>query len=177
MENLVRSLDKVDAVIYKIQKFIFIFVVSILVVVTSVQIAGRYLFSYNLSWANGLSLLIFCIIIIYGGNIAIKENSEIKITLISFKNPRKQAAFDLVQDAISIGTILILIYSCITLINKSLHLKNEIQSLQLDYKYVYMMILVGFLIILFDKIIATLKTIATLKSAPVIKKAKGGDGQ
>lgn len=84
MKNVIKIMEKIDTAIYQIQKIIFFIVVAAIIVIDMAQILGRYIFSYSIPWSDQVSLLIFCIIIMLGGNIAIKENCEIKVELRRF---------------------------------------------------------------------------------------------
>lgn len=162
MERVIRLLETIDERIYKIQKVLFVVIVAIVVAVNTIQIAGRYLFKYSIPWSDQVSLLIFCMIIMLGGNIAIKEHSEIKVELIRFKSARRQAAMNLIGDLISIVTLVIFIISNLYLIKQASQFSKVISSIQLEYKYVYMIVLVGFLLMLYDKILMTLKDFYSL---------------
>lgn len=163
MDKLISTLDKINSFIYKIQKIIFIIVVAFIVVIDTAQVFGRYIFKFSIPWSDQVSLLIFCIIIMLGENIAIKDNAEVKVTLIRFKNEKKQAMFDLIGDFVSIVTILIFIISSWKLILQASTFRKVISSIQLDYKYVYMIVLAGFILMLLEKIIMMLKRVQKMR--------------
>ncbi len=162
MKNVIKIMEKIDTVIYQIQKIIFFIVVAAIIVIDMAQILGRYIFSYSIPWSDQVSLLIFCIIIMLGGNIAIKENCEIKVELIRFKSRKSQLVFNLIGNIISIVTLVLFVISTCLLIRQASTFTKVVQSIQLDYKYVYMIVLAGFLLMLYDKIIMMLKEIEEL---------------
>lgn len=174
MEKLISTLDKINAVIFKIQKMIFIIVVAFVVVIDTAQVFGRYVFKFSIPWSDQVSLLIFCIIIMLGGNIAIKDNAEVKVTLIHFKDEKKQLVFDLVGDVVSMFTISFFVASTWLLIMQASTFKKVISSIQLDYKYVYLIVLLGFVIMLFEKVIQFLKRISRLGAGESALKKEGG---
>ncbi len=162
MKNVIKIMEKIDTAIYQIQKIIFFIVVAAIIVIDMAQILGRYIFSYSIPWSDQVSLLIFCIIIMLGGNIAIKENCEIKVELIRFKSRKSQLVFNLIGNIISIVTLVLFVISTCLLIRQASTFTKVVQSIQLDYKYVYMIVLAGFLLMLYDKIIMMLKEIEEL---------------
>lgn len=174
MEKLISTLDKINAITFKIQKIVFIIVVAFVVVIDTAQVFGRYVFKFSIPWSDQVSLLIFCIIIMLGGNIAIKDNAEVKVTLIRFKDEKKQLIFDLVGDIVSIFTISFFVVSTWLLILQASTFKKVISSIQLDYKYVYVIVLAGFVIMLFEKVIQLLKRISRLKAGGAFEGEKGG---
>ena len=162
MKNVIKIMEKIDTAIYQIQKIIFFIVVAAIIVIDMAQILGRYIFSYSIPWSDQVSLLIFCIIIMLGGNIAIKENCEIKVELSRFKSRKSQLVFNLIGNIISIVTLVLFVISTCLLIRQASTFTKVVQSIQLDYKYVYMIVLAGFLLMLYDKIIMMLKEIEEL---------------
>ena len=82
--------------------------------------------------------------------------------MIRFKSRKSQLVFNLIGNIISIVTLVLFVISTCLLIRQASTFTKVVQSIQLDYKYVYMIVLAGFLLMLYDKIIMMLKEIEEL---------------
>jgi len=162
MKALIRVLDTFSDAVYKVQKCILFLAVGAMVLINGAQIAGRYVFHYSLPWSEQVSIVLFTLLIMLGGNIAIKENSEIKITLFQFKNRKIEAGLGLIADIGSLVALVLLIVSNVMLIEQASRLTKIVSSIRLDYKYIYMVVLAGFALITFEKLLAMCKRIASL---------------
>ena len=174
MDKGILALEKINSFIYKIQKIFFVTVVSFVVIIDMAQVLGRYIFKYSIPRSDQVSLLIFCIIIMLGGNIAIKERSEIKVTLIRFKSERAQQKWEIICDLISICTILFFIVSTWMLIRQASTYTKVVSSIQLDYKYIYMIVLAGFVLMFLEKVLMLLERIRFLVKGQFRVQEKGG---
>ena len=70
--------------------------------VNFVNVIMRYIFKSGLAYCENLSLALFMLLILIGGNIAVKSDSEIRIDVCRFKDVRKKNAFKLISDICSI---------------------------------------------------------------------------
>lgn len=70
--------------------------------VNFVNVIMRYIFKSGLAYCENLSLTLFMLLILIGGNIAVKSDSEIRIDVCRFKDVRKKNAFKLISDICSI---------------------------------------------------------------------------
>jgi TRAP-type C4-dicarboxylate transport system permease small subunit len=150
MKRLISYLRKIEHSIFSIQKVILLLIIFTLVLVNNAQVAGRYLFNFSLPWSEQLSVVLFIFIMVLGGNLAIKADDEIKIDL-RFTDPEKQKTLSIVRDIISLAVLIILLCSSIFLILHSLKFRQIISSMQLPYSVVFIVMAVGFAIMIFDK--------------------------
>ena len=154
MENLLKSLTTASDLIHKIQKGILGIVVFVLIVVNALQVIGRYFLGFSLPWSEQLSVVLFVVLVMLGGSFAIRTDSEIKIAILKSKN---QLLTNYIVDFISLVVICILVVSSSLLIKQSTELKQIISSLNLDYKYVYSFLFLGFFLMAFEKTILFLR--------------------
>jgi TRAP-type C4-dicarboxylate transport system permease small subunit len=151
MKTLLIWYKKVERILFATQKVILLIMVMLIVIVNNAQVAGRYIFHYSLPWSEQLSIVLFICIIMLGGNISIKRDDEIRIDL-KFSDPFKQKILNVVRDVISLATLIILLCSSLFLVLHALNFKQVISSMQLNYAYVFMVMSIGFCLMVFDKI-------------------------
>jgi len=160
MERIIDLLKNVSKWIYKIQKILLEISVGVLIIINALQVAGRYFFKYSLPWSEQLSVVLFIVLIMLGGSLSIRTNTEIRISLLHFRNERKNLLVASIIDFFSFVTICALLISSILLTKQARELKQIISSLNLDYFYVYCVLILGFAIMGFEKGICLLDHIA-----------------
>lgn len=166
MEKIIKILSKISDALYKVQFVLLEIGVLVLVAVNALQVAGRYFFRYSLPWSEQLSLVLFLALIMLGGSLAMRTDTEIKITLVHFKNERVNLITSAVMDSLSLITIILLIMSSTLLTKQALQLKQVISSMNLDYTYVYSIVVLGFAVMGFEKLINLLKHINRIIKYP-----------
>jgi TRAP-type C4-dicarboxylate transport system permease small subunit len=129
---------------------ILLLIVVTLVIVNNAQVAGRYVFNFSLPWSEQLSVVLFIFIMVLGGNLAIKTDDEIRIDL-RFTDPAKQNILSMVRDIISLLVLIVLLCSSVFLILHSFKFRQVISSMQLPYSVVFIVMAVGFAMMIFDK--------------------------
>lgn len=157
MGKIIRILSKISDTLYKIQFILLEVTVAVLVIINALQVAGRYFFRYSLPWSEQLSLVLFLVLIMLGGSLAMRTDTEIKITLVHLKNERVNVIMAAVMDFVSLITIVLLLISSMLLTRQALQLKQVISSMNLNYAYVYSIVVLGFLMMGFEKLINLLK--------------------
>jgi len=137
-----------------VQKILLILLSSVMTIVVLAQIAGRFIFKYSLPWSEELSVILFIVIIFWGANIAIKTDSEIAIEVLKFQNPKKALIHWAVKDIFSLICIALLIISAVIAISESTVRPRAVASMQwFKYTYIYMLMFIGLIFILFDKLV------------------------
>ena len=166
MGKIIRILSKISDTLYKIQFILLEVTVAVLVIINALQVAGRYFFRYSLPWSEQLSLVLFLVLIMLGGSLAMRTDTEIKITLVHLKNDRVNVIMAAVMDFVSLITIVLLLISSMLLTRQALQLKQVISSMNLNYAYVYSIVVLGFLMMGFEKLINLLKHVNEISRNP-----------
>ena len=166
MGKIIRILSKISDTLYKVQFILLEVTVAVLVIINALQVAGRYFFRYSLPWSEQLSLVLFLVLIMLGGSLAMRTDTEIKITLVHLKNERVNVIMAAVMDFVSLITIVLLLISSMLLTRQALQLKQVISSMNLNYAYVYSIVVLGFLMMGFEKLINLLKHINEISRNP-----------
>jgi TRAP-type C4-dicarboxylate transport system, small permease component len=164
--KIIRILSKISDTLYKIQFILLEVTVAVLVIINALQVAGRYFFRYSLPWSEQLSLVLFLVLIMLGGSLAMRTDTEIKITLVHLKNERVNVIMAAVMDFVSLITIVLLLISSMLLTRQALQLKQVISSMNLNYAYVYSIVVLGFLMMGFEKLINLLKHVNEISRNP-----------
>ena len=107
-------------------------------------------------------MLLFFILIMLGSNLAVKTDTETKIDILRFKNPKADAMLHLVTDILSIVAVVVFLVSTWALLEHARDFSQYLSSLRLDYFYVYIWLAVGFILVLIDKIINVLKNLCCI---------------
>ena len=95
-----------------------------------------------------------------------RTDTEIKITLVHLKNERVNVIMAAVMDFVSLITIVLLLISSMLLTRQALQLKQVISSMNLNYAYVYSIVVLGFLMMGFEKLINLLKHVNEISRNP-----------
>jgi len=164
--KIIRILSKISDTLYKIQFILLEVTVAVLVIINALQVAGRYFFRYSLPGSEQLSLVLFLVLIMLGGSLAMRTDTEIKITLVHLKNERVNVIMAAVMDFVSLITIVLLLISSMLLTRQALQLKQVISSMNLNYAYVYSIVVLGFLMMGFEKLINLLKHVNEISRNP-----------
>lgn len=157
-------LEKVSSSIYALEKWILIISIVVMVSINFIQVVSRYLFKSSFPWCEQLSVVLFMLMILLGGNIAIKTDSEIKIEVIKFKNKKKDQIYRLFSDIIGIFTIVCLLIGSVNLVKQSMVYSQALATLPLKYYHLYLLLVIGFSLMLLDKVIYFLKRIESIIS-------------
>lgn len=166
MGKIIRILSKISDTLYKVQFILLEVTVAVLVIINALQVAGRYFFRYSLPWSEQLSLVLFLVLIMLGGSLAMRTDTEIKITLVHLKNERVNVIMAAVMDFVSLIIIVLLLISSMLLTRQALQLKQVISSMNLNYAYVYSIVVLGFLMMGFEKLINLLKHVNEISRNP-----------
>ena len=167
MKNLLKGLKKFDDIIYSGQKVLILIAVVIMLAVNGAQVFCRYVVHSSLPWSEQLSLLMYLVLIMLGANLAVKTDSETKIDVIMPKDPKHAAALRFVCDVLSVIAIVAFIKSSIALVSHTAQFPNIYSSLKISYNFCYVWLIVGFVLILIDKLINLIKNICILKGEDI----------
>lgn len=167
MYRLLSVLNKIDSFLYQIQKVLMLIGVTVMVVVNGAQVFCRYVLHSSLSWSEQVSVLLFFILIMLGGNLAVKTDGETKIDILKFKNERANIVLRMITEVLCVITLVVLIASSVALLDHAAKFPQYLSSIHLNYFYIYIWLLVGFGLVLFDKIINFLKNACRLKGIDI----------
>lgn len=162
MKALLRVLEKFNDVTYAVEKIILIVAVISMVTINFFQVVFRYVLHASISWSEQTSVVLFMAMILIGGNIAIKDDSEIKIEIIKFKNPRKDNKFRLISDIVALVTLAALFVSAVLITKQGIELPRILSSIPLKYYQLYMIMVVGFGLMFIEKLTNIIKKIIYL---------------
>ncbi|MEA5083379.1 MAG: TRAP transporter small permease subunit [Lachnospiraceae bacterium] len=162
MKALLKALEKVNGVTFAVEKIILIAAVISMVAINFFQVVFRYVLHASIPWSEQTSVVLFMFMILIGGNIAIKDDSEIKIEIIKFKNPRKDNAFRLISDIVALVTLAALFLSAVLITKQGIELPRVLSSIPLKYYQLYIIMVVGFGLMFIEKLTNTIKKIIYL---------------
>ncbi|BFK16712.1 TRAP transporter small permease [uncultured Blautia sp.] len=170
MKSLAKILEKINSITLLIEKWLLIAMVVFMVSINFIQVLSRYIFHYSIPWSEQTSVVLFMFMILIGGNLAIKEDSEIKIEIIKFKNKRSNTRFRLISDVISLLTLGLLFVSAIFLTIQGRTVPQSLSAIPLSYWQLYMVMVIGFGLMFIEKLTNVVKKIVfiTDKSGEVV---------
>lgn len=164
MQKLNQTLEKFSNAIYMVQKWILILTAAVVTGVNFINVIMRYIFKSSISCCENLSLALFMLMILIGGNIAVKSDSEIKIEIFRFKDKKKENCFKLIADICSIVALCCLLIGSCGLVSHSAKFAQGIPTLPITYFHLYCMLIIGSVLMLLDHIIVFLKRIEAIRS-------------
>ncbi len=154
--KLLAWLEKIDAAIYKAQKWLLVLLCIAITAINIAQITGRYVFFASIPWSEQLSVVLFLLIIFLGQNLATKADGEIRVDLFAHM-PALRRRFLLVADALCLFTVAVFFVSSIYLVIHASQFRQVISSMQLPYVYVFCMMPLGFGLIFLARLTVLLK--------------------
>ena len=86
MKGLLKVLEKVDHWIEIGQKILIALGVLAMVVINGAQVFCRFVLHSSIPWSEQISVMLFFILIMLGGNLAIRSDTETKIEVIRLKH-------------------------------------------------------------------------------------------
>lgn len=167
MKNALRTLLLIDKKIFKVQRIVILLAAAVMLIVNGAQVFCRYVLHASLPWSEQTSLLLFLILIMLGANIGVKTDSETRIDIINPKNPKKKALLYFITNVFGILAVVIFIISSTALIKFTDKFPQIYSSLHISYNVGYVCMLVGFILILYAKIINTLKNLCIMRGIDI----------
>lgn len=164
MKGLLKCLEKINGVTFFVEKWFLIAAVICMVVINFAQVLCRYIFHYSIPWSEQTSVVLFMFMVLIGGNLAMKEDGEIKIEIIRFKNPVKNTGFRLISDIISLVTIGVLFVSAVLIMNQGMLHPQVLSAIPLKYYHLYLIMVIGFGLMFIEKLTNIVKKIVFLRS-------------
>ena len=172
MRKLYNSLITLSDAIFRVEKWLLLLAVIAVTLVNFLNVVLRYALNSGLAYCEMLSIVLFMFMVIIGGNIAVKTDSEIRIDIINFKSERKNAAFRLLSDIISIIAIILAIIGLCATIQAVIKHKQRVTPLPIYTYHIYICMLIGFVMILLDHFIIFLRHILIMSGFEAEREAK-----
>lgn len=164
MKSLLKGLEKVNGVTFLIEKWLLIVAVVAMVAINFVQVLCRYILHYSIPWSEQTSVVLFMFMVLIGGNLTMKEDREIKIEIIRFKNLRKNTVLRLISDLIALITLILLFSSAILLTIQGKNNPQVLSAIPLKYYHLYMIMCLGFGLMIVDKFTNIIQKIVFLQN-------------
>lgn len=143
--------------LFRIEKILLMIAVFVVATLNFINVCLRYLASYSLNYCETLSVVLFMFIVVLGANIAVKADNEIKIEIFRFKSPKADLTLKILIDLITIFTIILCLKGVSDTIFAVMKNKQRLTPLHLYTYHVYIVMLVGFGLVLLDRLILALK--------------------
>ena len=116
MTKIAKTLENISSKIYIVEKWVLMIAVILVTAVNFINVVMRYVMKSSLAYCENLSLALFMLLILIGGNIAVKSDSEIRIDVCRFKDVKKRNAFKLISDICSIIALVCLLVGSVSLV-------------------------------------------------------------
>lgn len=162
MKKVYELLIKLSNAIFFVEKWLLLIAVTAAVCVNFVNVCLRYLSHGGLAYCETLSVCLFMFMVVIGGNIAVKTNSEIKIEIFRFKDLRKSAAFQLIADVVSIAALVFALVGLFATVGNVMVNLQKVTPLPIYTYHIYIIMTIGFFMILLDHVIIFLQHLLTL---------------
>ena len=171
MRALYNSLITLSNAVFKIEKWLLLLAVVVVTAVNFLNVVLRYAMNSGLAYCEMLSIVLFMFMVIIGGNIAVKNDTEIRIDIVNFKSARKNAAFRLFSDIISIAALVLAIIGLFATIQAVMKHQQRVTPLPIYTYHIYICMLVGFCMILLDHVIVFLRHVLVMFGADAEREA------
>lgn len=172
MKKLYSSLIKVSDTIFIAEKWLLVLAAIVTVMVNFVNVCLRYFAKSGLSYCETLSICLFMFMVVIGGNIAVKTDGEIKIDIFKFKSASKDAAFRMIPDVVTIVTLVLALAGIATTISSVIANPQRVTPLPIYTYHIYIVMFIGFVMMLLDRIIVFLRHILVAGGETVEEEAR-----
>lgn len=144
MTKIAKTLENISSKIYIVEKWVLMIAVILVTAVNFINVVMRYVMKSSLAYCENLSLALFMLLILIGGNIAVKSDSEIRIDVCRFKDVKKRNAFKLISDICSIIALVCLLVGSVSLVGHTAQHNQQVATLPLTYLQLYSMLVIWF---------------------------------
>lgn len=178
MVKLVNGLEKFDNVVSKLQNLLLLIGVMVMIIINGAQVFCRYVIHSSLSWSEQISVMLYFILIMFGANLAVRSDNETKIDILKFKDERKNIILHIITDLICIVVLCVFVASSIALLQQASVFPQYLSSVHLNYFFIYLWLPIGFILVLYQKILSLLKRICVLSGkmdASALMPKEGGE--
>lgn len=162
MKKVYDLLVKISDAIFVVEKWLLVVAVVAAVSVNFINVCLRRFVSGGLSFCETLSICLFMFMVVVGCNIAVKTDGEIKIEIFRFKSPKADAAFRLIADVVSIAAIIFALIGLFGTVESVLANQQRVTPLPIYTYHIYIVMTIGFFMVLLDHVIIFLKHILTV---------------
>lgn len=159
MKKAYEVLVKISDAIFMVEKYLLLAAVIVAVAVNFLNVVMRYIFNSGLSYCEMLSIVLFMFMVVIGANISVKTNDEIKIDVFKFKSEKSEALFRLIADVVVIIALVCAIIGLVATVKSVMVYPQRVTPLPIYTYHIYIAMVVGFSLVLLDRIIITLKHI------------------
>ena len=172
MRAFYNFLLRLSDAVFVIEKWLLLLAVVVVTAVNFLNVVLRYAMNSGLAYCEMLSIVLFMFMVIIGGNIAVKSDSEIRIDIFNSKSERKNSAFRLVSDIISVAALVLAIIGLFATIQAVTKNQQKVTPLPIYTYHIYICMLIGFFMILLDHVIVMLRHILIIFGAVNLEEAK-----
>lgn len=140
--------QKIKGVFEKIQGFVLALIgiaLGLIMCIVLLQTFTRYILFYSLPWSEELSRYIFVFLMMFGLNVAIKEDMLIRIDLIDYAiKGRASGIFYLLRNLAGLAVCIIIAYSSTSLFKVGMIQKSP--AMLIPMVYIYAFVCGGFIV-------------------------------
>lgn len=164
MGKAAKTLERISEKVFLIEKWILILSVIAVTLLNFINVLMRYVMKSSLAYCENLSLALFMLMILIGGNIAVKSDAEIRIDVCRFKDVRKRNMFKLISDICSIIALVCLLIGSCNLVSHTAAHNQAVATLPITYLQLYSLLIIGAILMLFDHIVVLFKHLAAIQT-------------
>ena len=152
LQRISTGLDLFTGAIFSVQKICLLVASAALVIINFLAIVGRYVLNFSFPWFLEVNLILFAFIILIGGNIAVKDDDELKIELFVMKRESSLLIQRMFIDVLGLIVVGFVFVSAFSFVKQAFEVPSYYAILQIPYAYSNALMVVGFALIFFDKL-------------------------
>ena len=157
-----KQIDEFNRKLQKVIDGILIAASIAMLAVNLAQVAFRYLFHASILWSEEFSTYLYVWIIFFSLYAACRERTELNIAVLSFHDPKRKAALDLIRELLGFLTCAAMLAGSILMIQNSLAYPQKTASLKIITAYLYFCMPVSFALLCWLKLVNILHDIKAL---------------
>lgn len=164
-------------VINKIQEYVVIFLVSVCILVGTLQVASRFIFSISIPWSEELIRYSFVWIVFIGASLAVRDNQHATITVVADLLPAKaREIISIIVDLLCIAFAYFMITEGFNLVKMQIATNQLTSATELPIAIVTVIIPVGAILMVLNyikKIFLSIKKIGQKQDGPTVIDGEG----
>ena len=168
-------MDKFKKILDNLEYYIAAFCLGLMTLLCFVQVISRYVFSYSITWAEELSVILFIVSVFIGAIGGTRRNQHMRLEMVvDLFSPKTKAIFKIISNVVFMIVAAILIYAIMINIQNLFTYKMKTPILKLPKWIPYTVPPISLFFIIIRLMEENIKIVKGIKAGEYDKKPEEG---
>ncbi len=164
-------MDKLKNILNNLEYYLAAFCLGLMTLLCFVQVISRYVFSYSITWAEELSVILFITSVFIGAIGGTRRNQHMRLEMVvDLFPPKQKAIFKIISNTIFVIVAAILIYAIMINIQNLFIYKMKTPILKLQKWIPYSVLPISLFFIILRLIEENIKIVKGIRAGEYDKK-------